>query len=219
MRAASHVPLTVPGLKLWVRTESLAALADGAAVASWPDESGNGKHLAQAIAAQKPVHDLDADGLPAVLFDGADDMLVTAANVLNTDRHTIFLVARPLATQTNDAVGTGGTGNGDLLWMLAGDRARGHIWRGAESNTTDGVALIHDGSFAIFEQETTATNLILRLNGNVDVTHALTGPAAGVSKPVYLGSRLNSWFFNGYVRALLVYEGKPKGESPAGWLR
>lgn len=72
--------------------------------------------------------------------------------------------------------------------------------------------VIHNGAYAIFEQEVTATDLILRLNGNTEATHVMTGIAANVSKPIYLGSRNASWCFNGLVRDLLVYEGNP---SPA----
>ena len=209
------MPLSVPGLKLWVRTESLAALSDTEEVAAWPDESGNGRDLVQAVAAKRPVMQEDETIGRAVLFDGADDVLATAANVLNTDRHTFFLVARPLATTSNDLFSTGGTGNGDVLLMLYGDGLRGHLWRGVQSNLTDGSPQIHDAAFAIFEQEATATDLILRLNGIQDASQALVGTPASASKPVYLGSRNNSWFFHGWVRAFLVYEGNPSAEDKA----
>jgi hypothetical protein len=201
----------VPGLKLWVRVESLSAMADGAAVASWSDESGNGKHLAQAVAGSRPIYKSTGDGSPAVLFDGGNDVLASASTVFNTDIHTIFLVARPLATASNDAVGTGNVTDGDVLVMIGyGDRMRGHTWRVGNANPpTDGATQIHGGAFAIFEQEVTATDLFLRLTGALDASHVLVGGLAGASKPIYLGSRNNSWFFNGYVRALLVYEGNP----------
>src|SRR4051812_31944955 len=35
----------VPGLKLWVRAESLVSLANNTAVATWKDESGHGSDL------------------------------------------------------------------------------------------------------------------------------------------------------------------------------
>lgn len=210
------VPLTVPGLKLFVRVESLAGLADNASVAAWADASGYANHLAQTVAANRPVYRSVGGDAPAVYFDGTNDVLATAGNAFKTDQHTVFLVARPLATASNDAVGTGSTGSGDVLLMVAyGEHQRGANWRGANANLLDGATLVHTGAFALFEQEVTATQITLRLNGVTDATLAMAGVAAGVSKPVYLGSRNSAWFFQGYVRALLVYEGNPSAADKA----
>ena len=208
----SLVPMTVAGLKLWARLESLAGLQDGDAVATWRDTSGNGRDLVQATTNRQPKLRLESATGLGVLFDGVDDVLATASNVLNTNQHTIFLVARPLATDSVDAIGTGNTASGDLLVMLYSNRLRGHFWRGAASNMTDGSTSLHNGAYVLLEQEVTATDIVLRVNGNVEATQALTGVAAGASKPIYLGSRNTSWCFNGLVRDLLVYEGNP---SPA----
>ena len=216
VRPDDAIILSVAGLKLWVRVESLVGLADDTAVASWTDESGNARHLVQATAANRPVYKASGEFAPAVYFDGLNDVLATAGNVLNTDQHTFFLVARPMATSSNDALGTGSTGNGDVLVMVAyNNHQRGHIWRSGNPNTTDGAASLHTGAFAIFEQEVNATQLIQRLTGVTDAVKTLAGTPAGVSKPVYLGSRNSSWFFKGYVRALIVYEGNPSGAEMA----
>ena len=202
-------PMTVPGLKLWARFESLSGLLDGDKVSTWRDSSGNGRDLVQANGNFQPIIRNESATGVGLLFDGNDDVLVTAANVLNTNQHTIFLVARPLLTDSHDVIGTGSTASGDILLMVYNDRMRGHSWRGAPDNVTDGASMVHNGAYAIFEQEVTATDLILRLNGNLEATHVMTGVPAGVSKPIYLGSRNSSWFFNGLVRDLLVYEGNP----------
>lgn len=208
-------PMTVPGLKLWARFESLAGLLDGDKVGTWADSSGNGRDLVQANTAFQPIIRNESATGVGLLFDGNDDVLVTAANVLNTNQSTIFLVARPLFTSSHDVLGTGSTASGDILLMIFGDRMRGHSWRGAPDNVTDGTSMIHNGAYAIFEQEVTATDLILRLNGNTEATHVMTGTPAGASKPIYLGSRSNSWFFNGLVRDVLVYEGNPSAPDKA----
>lgn len=203
------VPLTVPGLKLWVRVESLNALANNAPVASWSDESGNGKHLVQATAANRPIYKSAGDGSPAVFFDGVNDVLATASPVFATNQHTIFIVARLLVTGANDLIGTGSTASGDVLMVAYLDRLRGHLWRGSNPNVLDGATMILDSAFGIFEQEADANQITVRMTGADDATVVLGGAAAGVSKPVYLGSRSAGYFMNGYVRAVLVFEGNP----------
>jgi hypothetical protein len=213
-RHGDTMVLAVPGLKLWVRAESLAGLVNGTSVASWPDESGNGHDLTQAAAGQRPVFVAGVDGLPAVLFDGVDDVLATSGAVFNTDRHTIFVVLRPSGKGSNDVVGTGGIAPGDLLLMVpCNDRMSGSVYRSGQSAIENGAAFVHPRAFAVFEQETTGTDLILRLNGGVEAACGLSGTPAGVSKPVRLGSRNSTLYFQGYVRALLVFEGNPTIEE------
>jgi hypothetical protein len=199
----------VAGLKLFVRTESLSALGDGAPVNTWPDESGHSVDLVQAASGSRPVYSTNVDGAPAVAFDGVDDVLATAGNVLSTDRHTIFVVAKPLSSDENDLVGTGGTGSGHLLLMTYVSKIRGHVWRSATLNVVDGATGIGDLAFAIFEQEVDASRLTIRLDGSDESGVALAGVASGASRPIYLGSRSAGFNFSGYVRALLVYEGNP----------
>jgi hypothetical protein len=85
-----------------VRRSSDNATADfgGSLFVSWPaistflngsngfitkfyDQSGNGHDLAQTTAASQPKIILASNGLPALLFDGVDDSLKTAAFTLN----------------------------------------------------------------------------------------------------------------------------------------
>lgn len=204
--AVAPVPLSMFGLQLWVRIESLAGLADGSLISNWSDESGHENPLLQANAGFQPLYRVNSAGQPSVFFDGVDDVLVSQASVFNPNQHTIFLVARPLVTSVGDAVGTGGTDNGDVLLMVYQNVIRGHMWRGSNPNVTDGGTTIHNGAFALFEQEVNATNLLLRLNGNLDGSNLLAGTPAGIRKSITLGSRSSGCYFNGHVCALLVYD-------------
>src|SRR5438105_4697921 len=69
-RKGSFSPKNVPGLKLWVRAESLG-LADNAPVAVWSDESGNGANLLQPDWTRKPDYRASVDGSPGVWFNGS----------------------------------------------------------------------------------------------------------------------------------------------------
>lgn len=111
------IPSDVSGLKLFVRSEPLA-LAAGATVSVWPDESGNGNHLVPGAAAsyppkfrpqiQPPVDPTipqafsDPTQLPAVEFYKISSVTTpqvgwfeTAAAVLDPSTHCIFCVVMP----------------------------------------------------------------------------------------------------------------------------
>lgn len=74
-------PTQLPGLALWNKGDAITGLSDGDPVASWLDSSGNGRTWTQATASKKPTFKTGVtnSGLPAVLFDGIDDLMTQAA--------------------------------------------------------------------------------------------------------------------------------------------
>ena len=78
-RPRTSAALPLPGATLWLRASSLAALANGAAVPAWADESGQGAAFAQAAPALQPTYLAQALGeRPGVAFDGLATYLASA---------------------------------------------------------------------------------------------------------------------------------------------
>jgi hypothetical protein len=91
------------GRVLWLRADAGVHAAagetmqEGALVARWSDQSGNGRDAAQEEAARRPTYVGQAIGdLPAVRFDGADDFLTNAVhNLAESDKpRTVLAVGR-----------------------------------------------------------------------------------------------------------------------------
>lgn len=86
-------------LVLWLRADALTDLKDGSPVAAWPDSAHNGLDPFQPDPAKRPVWKAGAvNGLPAVRFDGADDVLRTRyyRDLLSTSyQASVFAVFRP----------------------------------------------------------------------------------------------------------------------------
>lgn len=99
-------PRNLPGLALWLAADKLTGLADGAAVATWPDASGNGRDAAQATAAKRPTYRTNVlNGKPVLRFDGVDDGLATPSITLAaTTGVTLFAVVTGLTTGTDQAI-------------------------------------------------------------------------------------------------------------------
>lgn len=77
------MPPPSTGLVAWQNARYLA-LADGAAVSSWPDAGPNGYAATQGTAGSQPAFRANADGtgMPGVQFDGTADFLSYAAGYL-----------------------------------------------------------------------------------------------------------------------------------------
>jgi len=83
------------GMALWLKADSLD-LADGAAVTSWKDVSGNGHEFTQSTASAQPTYiasSPNVNNMPVIDCDG-DDKLETPFDArLNTAEVTVFVVA------------------------------------------------------------------------------------------------------------------------------
>lgn len=98
-----YAPTDIAGLVEWLKADAITGLADGDAVASWADSSGNGNAAVQATVGVQPTYRLNAIGrLPAVRFDGVNDWL-RAATPAAVGGITIFSVVHlpsaPVGTQ------------------------------------------------------------------------------------------------------------------------
>ena len=68
---ASATP-AAPAVRTWFKADAITGLANGAAVGSWSDVSGNGFTATQATPGQRPTYSTSAmNGLPAVHFNSA----------------------------------------------------------------------------------------------------------------------------------------------------
>jgi len=95
----------------WFRADALTGLANGAAVAAWPDASGNGYGALQNLSANQPVYVTGAmNSLPVVRFNAAKSTSLWFYPPVQND-FTIIVVFQ--STQNNQ-------GNGTSFWQGAG---------------------------------------------------------------------------------------------------
>lgn len=95
MASTAFAPNQVAGLQLWLDATRITGLADGAAVATWEDVSGNARN-ATAAGAARPLYKTGiVNGKPVVRFDGTDDFMDLGDNVGDDKAtYTLMVVAR-----------------------------------------------------------------------------------------------------------------------------
>lgn len=73
---APFSPASISGLQLWYKADAITGLNDGDPVATWTDQSGNGRNATQASATLKPLYKTNIlNGMAGVLFDGSNDLM------------------------------------------------------------------------------------------------------------------------------------------------
>lgn len=76
----SFSPPNIAGLRVWLKSGDVSG-GDGAAVATWPDASGNGNDATQPIGLNQPVKKISiVNGQDVVRFDGVSSELNTILN-------------------------------------------------------------------------------------------------------------------------------------------
>jgi hypothetical protein len=79
----------------WYKSDTLSALADGAAVSSWTDSSGNARHAVQATGGNQPIcKKAIVNGKDVVRFDGVDDFLRAAFTLVQPEYFVIVMRLR-----------------------------------------------------------------------------------------------------------------------------
>ena len=185
--------------------------AAGQTVARINDKSGRGNHLTQATAASRPQYQIDANGLPYLLFDGTDDWFISPTITPGIDKAQVFAGVRKLS---DAAVGmvvesstTVDTNDGTLNLFGRGAagfecRSKGTIVSpasvaGAAAPRTDVLSVLGD----ISGDRTT-----LRVNGTqVAQSTTVQGTGNYLAYPLYIGRRGGTSLpFNGRIYSLIV---------------
>jgi hypothetical protein len=210
-------PADISGLELWLKADAITGLADGAAVASWLDSSGNARHAVQATGALKPLYKVNIiNGLPVVRFN-SDILSTPTIDLTGTNAVTLFAVFTAAAGSDDIVVEFSDNYNsvtdGFILYRAtAGDAvvaaAIGNIassqWTTAAGVTTTPacVSAVYNKSLPITQEVRAWVNGVL---GGSEVFYAENTNNFG-NRALHLGSRLGgSAPLDGDLAEIILY--------------
>jgi hypothetical protein len=199
--AGSFSATSPAGLSFWAKADAgTSTTTDGVAISQWNDQTAGAHHLTQGNATNQPLYKAAIqNGLPGVLFDGANDSIDnTTLTVSQPD--TLFVVGKSLVTTASHNAIDGIT---TRQVVEIGPTSKWGMYAGtAEVETATAADLLAHTFSVVFNGASTT----MRLDGT-----ALTvgsNPGAGALTGLRVGSFNNSlgnW--NGYVFEVLLYTG------------
>jgi hypothetical protein len=188
-------PASIPGLKMWLKADSVLSVPDGSVINHWNDSSSNAYNLTSGTATFKSVG--GPNGKPFVRFNGTSDRLYTTVDLAIAITYELFIVAKVDAScqilRVTNVVSP------VLIYLSTGGELS--LYAGAAAvGATD-----HRNAFHVFD----ALN---NLGGAgcytfVDGVGELTAANAGSNTPgaVSLMYDMTSLFFAGDIAEILIY--------------
>lgn len=185
-------------LELWVKADDLS-LAPNAAVASWPDASGNGRHLTQAVADKRPVFVPNVlNGKPVVRFTA--DYFASLTLPSSGNQFTIVAVIKPVNTGTYHNIIDDDAATRPMLWVDGQGNYEFNYSSGAVAALSGNMDIV----FAI--KKTTGPQYSqLYLNGPAVTASSSSNFSIAASKSYDLFNRDDGQAFTGDVAELIIY--------------
>lgn len=212
-RASGFNPKSLSGLAGWYdasvasslydATSDGSAVAAGGAVARWEDISGNGRHLTQSTANNRPI--LAASkykGRAACEFDGSNDQLLLASNLAMSAGATIILVSQKRSN------------NNSAMHSLRGSGTANHHPY-TDGNAYDSFGVFNRLTFAFAYRSDLLVWSAIAANANlaVYVDNAAKVNSSGIASANQTGSETQvvgsgtttNWFWDGWIAEILMY--------------
>jgi hypothetical protein len=213
--AAGAVPGAIPGLRIWLKADVLSQ----AQVCTWPDSSGHGFDATQVTSTACPTLSATSiGGMPAVSFDGVDDVLGNASATVGAE-HTMCAVWRVNAEENEGWVFAlepsdgrfsgfshrrGGAPN-KLAIETASSNAGSSVTFVTSSMPPDPTPYIVCGLVSGASGTQTSD---LYVNGSLDENPPMQDAASTVDRLGYSVGRMTVWGgVNADIAEVLVYQG------------
>jgi len=232
--AGAFTPPGINGLALWLDAADANTLFDATSggslvaanggVARWEDKSGNGRHVTQSTAGNRPTRKTNQqNGLDTLLFDGSNDSLVGGDYLDgNTGSVTTFVVLKRNATNANhEILGKGTDSGGWLFRFVAQNKINISAWTDntfENSTAVDSTNTFTATSYALAFFSFTAGSFhqtTYRRNGSSFAANAASQAGAGARTPpntsdnFRIGTQfyqgVDYFLFNGNIAEIIIY--------------
>jgi probable HAF family extracellular repeat protein len=191
-------------LKFWLKTETLSALADGAAVSTWADSSGQANDASQSNGSFRPNYWTNqVNGRPIVRFDGMNDGLDLPGFLSSATQAEVFIIHKALQALPGADKGFWHIGNANTFtgYPVYG----GSIYDNFGNNSLRGTGIPNQpiDQFHLYNVLSKSGEWTSRINGLIHYSSG-NNTVAFTGSPT-LGKSFYS--FGGDIAEVLIYTG------------
>jgi Concanavalin A-like lectin/glucanases superfamily len=199
-------PASIPGLMMWLKGDTLAGLADAAAVSQWDDSSGQGNHVVQATGANQPTKQTVTNNgktFAVARSDGNDFLLKTS--FAWSQEFSLFLVVKSSLSGGVYRTLDGDNTPRQFIFYFNGSTFNFTAFSPTPASFNDTQAATPT-NWNVISGVRRATNVQAYVNGVSDGATATTGtPTTGTGTLAVGASAFGSNPFTGDVAAALFF--------------
>ena len=195
---------------IWVDANRLT-LTNGTPVSSFTDVSGNGNNFAQSTSAKRPVYTTNVvNGLPALLYDGVDDELLTGSIASMVSSNVTYFIVFQRAQNIQQHMLGSNFVNETKKWMTYCNTGANTLISAQYSPTINHVSYTDPGAFTFTSTHITPTTMTLFKQGNQQMIKSATYTTpTGAHVKTVLGnasySVSSNCTLNGYIAEVIIY--------------
>jgi hypothetical protein len=214
---------------LWLKADAITGLSDSDPVVTWEDSSGNGHDPTQGTAGFRPLFKANViNGLPAVLFDGSDDILATTSKlnaIMGFDgRGTVYAVMRADTTSPEQTHTLFANASGDVHLAVVdtagSDTVQAANYDGTQDTATRPYTMGQWGipwwmlASLAGSGEGVIDGILGGLDTSTNAAETATGAttASKLAEVFQIGGNATVGYLNGYIAELIVF---PRGHTGA----
>lgn len=198
----SFSPTQINGCLLWFAADRITGLADGSAVASWADLSGNGNHATQATSGNKPIFKTNiVNGKPVVRFASASSKFLNLTTPFSNSALTFFAVIKATGFADASPILSGDTGA--FEYRYSSTRVQ-ELIKSFVLNIGASSTALSTSAFSLIDASYSSPNYAFRLNGAADGSGSNAQTPASPIK--YLGNDNNAKYFDGDIAEIIVFD-------------
>jgi len=200
-------PTDIPNLILWLDGADPNGTgvqpANGTAIATWTDKSGQGNNVTQSTGANQPLFQTNQqNGKPGLTFDGSNDSFTcpAALRAIPNGNHTLFIVCKNNGGASQYVIRGAELGSDRFYFRYEGANTVGFLNRTGSANgiSIGGVTKTNANIFTAFLEGTTQS---LAVNNGTPTTNASGEYEASISSL----NISDSFLLNGAVFAILWF--------------
>jgi hypothetical protein len=201
-------PISIAGLRLWLKADALQGLADGNALTTWPDSSRSGNNFTQTTAANQPTYQTaEVNSLPCVRFV-TDDFLdgLATSSFISASAYTTWVVYKATSNVAEQPLISDGIFFTSVFWSLAINASNIVVRNNDGSDDQSTVSADVAGSWTWARGRHDTGTIYAKTKGGAESAGTASGNTATLTDTVRIGAyNAANNPFGGDIAEILVY--------------
>ena len=199
-------PSSLSGLSAWYLASDFAGLADGTAVSSWTDHSGNGYTATQSNSGNQPTKTTGYDGRLTLVFNGYCYLNIPSGLTLAPNSESVYVVLRAALTAAANSTGGYpiGFGTSDAANLFYAGQNGMRLYAGSTATEAQGT-YFPNTAYGVVGFRSGTSGVTFHINDYYRSTSTVVSGTSGTGGCISYSPGAHSYYFVGEISEIVVF--------------